>query len=171
VLQLLADRYHISVSQQVRSPDEDRPAGVYGEYQDGTQTVRLLMPLTMMNEAGEVLKAMSVNLADLLLVCDDVNLPLGALRLRPQGSAGGHHGLESCLSVLGTEQVARLRIGVGAAQLPRDLREYVLSPVSESERPIFQQALEQAADACQTWVTEGLDMAMNRYNSAQDVTP
>lgn len=165
VIELLATRHAVSVTERVIHPANHRPAGVYGQYQDGDRTVRLLMPLTMMNEAGDALKATGMPPEDLLLVCDDVNLPLGTIRLRPQGSAGGHHGLESCLAVLGTDDVARLRVGVGAPDMPRDLEGFVLSRFRNAELPLIRQAAAQAAEACETWVREGIEAAMNRYNT------
>ena len=131
-------------------------------------TVRLLMPLTMMNESGEALKALPAQTSDLLVVCDDVNLPVGVLRLRPEGSDGGHHGLASCLAVLGTAAFARLRVGVGMSSLPNDLHDFVLSPVSPAERPVMERVIAQAADACEAWVKSGIEVAMNQYNRAQD---
>ncbi len=141
---------------------------MYGDYRADQVTVRLLMPLTMMNESGEALKALRVQAADLLVVCDDVNLPVGTLRLRPEGGEGGHHGLVSCIASLGTEAFARLRIGVGASPLPKDLHDFVLSPVTPAERPTMERALAQAADACEAWVRDGIEVAMNQYNRAQD---
>ena len=168
VIQLLAERRHVSLTHRLVSPRDGRPACVYGDYQDRSKTVRLVMPLTMMNESGEALRALEASAKDLLVVCDDVNLSLGSIRLRPQGSAGGHHGLQSCLEALGTEAAARLRIGVGVDPLPRDLHDFVLSPVISAERPRMKRAIEQAADACGLWVTEGIEAAMNRHNNAQD---
>ena len=147
---------------------DSRPASVSGDYQVEGETVRLLMPLTMMNESGEALRALEVPAQDLLVVCDDVNLPLGTIRLRREGGAGGHHGLQSCLEMRGTEDVPRLRIGVGTPELPRDLHDFVLSPFSSTERSVIARAIEQAAEACEQWITEGMDVAMNRYNNAQD---
>ena len=170
VIQRLAERHQVSMTQRVLSPDDHRPAGVYGDYPLDQATVRLLMPLTMMNESGEALKALPVKPHELLVVCDDVNLPLGTLRLRPEGSDGGHHGLASCLAVLGTEGVARLRIGVGISPLPKDLHQFVLSPVTPAERPAMERAIGQAAEACELWVTGGIDMAMNQYNRVQELS-
>ena len=168
VIQTLAERHHVSVRQSMVSPVDRRPAAVFGDYEDGAERVRLLMPLTMMNESGEAMRVIDVPQPNLLIVCDDVNLPLGTIRLRLQGGAGGHHGLESCLAVLGTEEVPRLRIGVGVEPLPADLEDFVLSRFSSAERPLMKQAIEQAALACETWVTEGMEMAMNRYNRSQE---
>lgn len=169
VLQHLAERHGAPFQQRLVTLTEGRPAGIWGEYRAGEETVRVLMPLTMMNESGEALRAAAVNPNELLVVCDDVNLPLSAIRLRPQGGAGGHHGLQSCLEALGTEQFARLRVGVGTSSMPRDLHEFVLSPFRDDERQMIQQAVEQAAEACEAWVTDGIEVAMNRYNRTQDV--
>ena len=166
VIDWLANRHGVSVTQRVTHPTDQRPAAVYGEYQEGERTVQLLMPLTMMNESGDALTAIGRPPHELLVVCDDVNLPLGTIRLRPQGGAGGHHGLASCLTVLGTEDVARLRVGVGVAEMPRDLEAFVLSRFRNTELPLIKQAVVQAAEACETWVNEGIEAAMNRYNAS-----
>jgi len=164
VIQALAERRHVSVCRSVVSPADQRPAAVFGDDEDGAEPVRLLMPLTMMNESGEAMRVIEAPRSNLLIVCDDVNLPLGTIRLRLQGGAGGHHGLQSCLDALGTEEVPRLRIGVGIEPLPADLEQFVLSRFSSAERSLMKQAIEQGACACETWVTEGMEMAMNRYN-------
>jgi PTH1 family peptidyl-tRNA hydrolase len=165
VIQALAERHGVQIVHRLASPGDERPAAVYGDYEAGDErTVRLVMPLTMMNESGEALRALSVPVQHVLIVCDDVNLPLGTLRLRPQGSAGGHHGLQSCLDALGTEEVPRLRVGVGAEPLPRDLDGFVLSPFASAERPMMARAVEQAQDACDAWAMDGLEAAMNRFN-------
>ena len=168
VIQTLAQRHDVRIDQRTLNPIDQRPAGVHGDYHEGSDTVRLLMPLTMMNESGDAFTAEAVSSRELLIVCDDVNLPLGTLRLRPDGSAGGHHGLHSCLRALGTEQVARLRIGVGVKELPRDLERFVLSPFQPAERPLIERTIVQAAEACEVWVREGLEVTMNRYNRAQE---
>ena len=168
VIEALAKRHHVGVRHSVATPADGRPAAVYGDYQQGGEPVRLLMPLTMMNESGEALRVIDVPRSELLIICDDVHLPLGAIRLRLAGGAGGHHGLQSCLDALGTEDVPRLRIGVGIEPLPANLESFVLSRFSGAERPRMQEMVEQGANACETWVTEGVEMAMNRYNTSGD---
>jgi len=158
----------VQIQQRIVTAGEGRPAAVAGEYREGAETVRLLMPLTMMNESGVALKAAQVTVPEVLIVCDDVNLPLGAIRLRAEGGAGGHHGLQSCLEALATEQVARLRIGVGSSPLPQDVRDFVLSPFLSAERPLMKRAIAQAVEACEAWTKEGIEMAMNHYNRAPD---
>lgn len=167
VIERLAERHQIHLRNRMTGPADGRPAAVAGEYANGTQTVRLVMPLTMMNASGEALRGAGITPQELLIVCDDVNLPLGTLRMRPEGSAGGHHGLQSCLEVLGTDQVPRLRIGVGTDALPKELRDFVLSPFERREHALAEQMIAQAADACELWVKEGMDVTMNRYNRAQ----
>ena len=168
VIQLLAERRGAQILTRRVNPRDGRPAGVSGEYAHEGRTVQLLMPLTMMNESGDALRGLEADVKDLLIVCDDVNLPLGTLRLRAEGGPGGHHGLQSCLEALGTEQVSRLRLGVGTATLPSELHDFVLSPVAPAERPVMKQMITQAADACEVWVKEGVEMAMNRYNRMPD---
>jgi PTH1 family peptidyl-tRNA hydrolase len=171
VIDALAARHHVSVTHRVVSPGDGRPAAVYGEYQQRGEAVRVMMPLAMMNESGDALRGFEIAPETVLVVCDDVNLPLGQLRLRAQGSAGGHHGLQSCLDALGTERVTRLRIGVGATTLPRDLEEFVLSRFEPSERPTIARAVAQAVEACEIWVSDGIEVAMNRFNAAENVPP
>ena len=168
VIQELAERYRVPVTQRVLSQREGRPTAVYGDYEDRGESVRLVMPLTMMNASGDALRDMAVAPGALLLVCDDVHLPLGTLRLRAEGGAGGHHGLASCLEALGTEQVPRLRLGVGVEPLPQDLRAFVLSRFQIPEWPLAEQMMAQAVDACEWWVREGIGPAMNRYNRAPE---
>ena len=128
---------------------------------------RLLVPSIMMNQSGEALAEaadMPVAMEEILIVCDDVNLPLGTLRLRPEGSDGGHHGLASCLQRLGTEDVPRLRVGVGVPSLPKELTEFVLSPFEPQEHSLVEDALARAAEACELWATGGIEVAMSRVN-------
>lgn len=130
--------------------------------------VVLILPQTMMNASGQAVQAAAtrwrVAPEEILIVCDDVNLPLGTLRLRDAGGAGGHHGLASCLDALGTEAVPRLRVGVGVEPLPRDLTEFVLAAFRPEERPVLDQALDRAVEACEWWVREGIQAAMNHAN-------
>jgi PTH1 family peptidyl-tRNA hydrolase len=130
--------------------------------------VILLKPLTFMNRSGETLRSAldytETALQDVLVIVDDVNLPLGRLRLRTEGSAGGHNGLRSIISHVGTEEFPRLRLGVGAQQQGGDLAGHVLSTFRAEERPELLKAIERAADAVETWLAQGMATAMNTYN-------
>jgi len=140
----------------------------YGDWITPQAVIRLMCPLTLMNASGKAMTAAAgwgVLLHETLIVCDDVNLPLGTLRLRPQGSDGGHHGLASCLTALGTQAVPRLRIGVGRQPMPKDLTGFVLSTFDAEERPIATTMVGTAVEACEAWVEQGIEGAMNRVNS------
>ncbi len=148
------------------------PAGEHGTWRAWRAaraggTVDLLQPLTYMNANGAALETWrechALDPAGLLVVVDDVYLPVGRLRLRASGSSGGHRGLESIEQVVGSG-FARLRIGVGAAEDPAGLREHVLDEFDGEEATVVDEALERAADAVECWVAEGSLAAMNRFN-------
>ncbi len=132
--------------------------------------VELLQPLTYMNLGGEALQAWREREgkeAALLVVSDDVYLPLGRLRVRARGSSGGHRGLESIESVVGRDY-DRLRIGVGAAEDSAALREHVLEEFAPEEEPVLEEAIRRAADAVECWIAEGVLGAMNQFNRRED---
>jgi PTH1 family peptidyl-tRNA hydrolase len=134
----------------------------------GAEAVWVVKPLTFMNVSGEAVAALTryyrVALADLLVVCDDVNLPLGRLRARPGGSDGGHNGLKSVALHVGTIDYPRLRVGVGRGDDRRDLADHVLARFEPEEAPGIDTAIARAADAVETWIDEGLDRVMNTFN-------
>ena len=127
----------------------------------------LVEPQTFMNLSGDAVSRVSafhkVEPADILIVADEVQLPLGRLRLRRSGSAGGHNGLKSIIQHIGTE-FPRLRIGVGRGDPAWDLADHVLSRFSRDERDSVDDAVKRAADAVEAFVADGLDAAMNRFN-------
>jgi len=128
----------------------------------------VLTPLTFMNASGtSVLAARDfykIENENILVVCDDFALPLAKLRLRAKGSSGGQKGLEDILRRLGTEELPRLRIGIGIPPAGRDVAGYVLSRFTKEEQPEMADALERAAEAAAAWIELGLANAMNRYN-------
>lgn len=129
------------------------------------RTFLLVKPLTYMNNSGEVIPALRPDdLGDLLVVVDDFALELGRLRLRPKGSDGGHNGLASLIAALGSQEFARLRIGIGKAPT-KVRRDYVLSPFTKQERPVIEEAIVRAADCVATWALEGIQNAMNKFNT------
>lgn len=136
-------------------------------YIEGEQVI-LAKPLTYMNLSGQAIKKLvdyyRLNLEDILIVCDDVNLKPGQIRIRPGGSHGGHHGLLSIIENLETQDFARLRIGVGRDEGRSELSEYVLSAPDKSQQPLLEEALELALEAIGIWVKEGIVECMNRYN-------
>ena len=136
------------------------------------QDVVLAKPLTFMNNSGSAVQALlqfyKIEAPDSLVVFDEAQLETGRLRVRPDGSSGGHNGLKSVIASLGTEQVPRLRIGVGRGDGRRDLAEHVLAKFEPEEREAIADAIERAADAAETFVTDGPAVAMNRYNRKQE---
>ncbi len=134
----------------------------------GGESVILAKPLTLMNLSGAAVADLAhyyrIDAAGLLVVADDVNLPLGRLRARAQGSDGGHKGLRSIIERLGSEDFARLRVGVGRGDPRRELADHVLARFDPEERPIVDEAILRAADAAGVFVTDGIDVVMNRFN-------
>ncbi len=136
----------------------------------GGERIVLARPATYMNESGRAVRPMmdfwKLVPDDLLVVLDDMALTLGRMRLRADGSAGGHKGLASVIEHLGHERFARLRVGIGPAPAREAHTDFVLSPFAKAERPVVARAVDRAADAAETWVTDGLEAAMNRFNQA-----
>ncbi|MBN3038289.1 MAG: aminoacyl-tRNA hydrolase [Candidatus Omnitrophica bacterium] len=137
----------------------------------GGEKVILGLPLTYMNLSGQavapVLKRHRVELADALIICDDVNLPLGKVRIRAKGSDGGHKGLRSIIQNLDSQDFPRLRIGVGspAEKSQEDnLRKYVLARFTKKETKLIEESIAQAREAVWVWAREGIVPAMNKFN-------
>jgi PTH1 family peptidyl-tRNA hydrolase len=128
----------------------------------------LLMPMTFMNDSGLSVKKMAgkagVSPEDILVVCDDLSLSFGKLRLRPSGSAGGHNGLKSIINDLGSNQFARLRLGIDSPKGMADTVEYVLANFTPAEKKALPDFINHALDCVTCWVTEGAEAAMNRFN-------
>ena len=133
----------------------------------GRHDVTLVKPQEYMNRSGATIRALLSEgwaLPELLVVYDEVYLPLGTIRIRPRGGSGGHQGLESILAVTGSQEFPRLRIGVGPAPRAEDLPDYVLAPFAEAERDLVPRVIEAACDCAFEAVAEGLTKAMNRWN-------
>lgn len=132
------------------------------------EVVRLVKPMTFVNLSGEAVGSLvryyRVAIPDVLIVCDDAQLPLGRLRARAAGTDGGHKGLKSIAQHLGTIEYARLRIGVGRGDERRDLADHVLARFEPDERAGMDDAVARAADAVETWVSDGLVTMMNAFN-------
>jgi PTH1 family peptidyl-tRNA hydrolase len=167
VVERLARRWQVdwSVSRTYRAR--------LAQSRSGERCVVLCQPQTFMNLSGEAVGKLAryhrVAAANTLVVVDDADLPLGTLRLRPEGSSGGHHGLESVEAHLGTRAYARLRLGIGRkAGDGREIADYVLSRFSAEEREVFERVLARAADQVECWLTDGIRKAMDRYNGRLD---
>ncbi len=131
--------------------------------------VLLVKPQTYMNLSGEAVQPLAhyykVELSHLMVVFDDMDLPLGTLRLRPFGGAGGHKGMKSIMARLGSQRFPRLRIGIGRPPGRMDPAAYVLQDFTAEEEAIMAQVRERAVQALETWLDRGLDAAMNAFNA------
>lgn len=148
--------------------------GLYGLGSIEGENVCILLPMTYMNLSGDSVAEASrfYRLApeDIVVVLDDVNLPVGQVRLRKQGSAGGQKGLAHIIQRLGSEAIPRVRVGIGKPQ-NGDLVSYVLSRFRKEEEPLIVEAIETAADAIECALREGWDVAMSRYNARKEARP
>ncbi len=128
----------------------------------------LLMPMTYMNDSGLSVKKLADRQGmapeDILVVCDDLTLSFGTMRLRPSGSAGGHNGLKSIIKELGSDQFARLRMGIDSPKNAADTVDYVLSNFTPAQKKALPDFINKALDCVTCWVTEGANVAMNIYN-------
>ena len=160
VIEQLAVRWSIGL-------DREKHHGRFGGGSVGNERVVLLQPLTFMNKSGvavaEAMQFYKTPLSDLMVVVDDMALPLAQLRLRAGGSAGGHNGLQDIIDRLGSNGFNRLRVGIDAPAGSGAI-DYVLGDFSETEAEAMADVLPMAADAVACWLTDGISEAMTRYN-------
>ena len=159
---LLAERLRVE-------REEPLSHSVAARIQVGEARVWLAKPLTFMNRSGravrELLEVSGDVDAGILIIYDDFHLPLGRIRFRPKGSAGGQNGVKSIIETLGREDFGRLRIGIGSPRAGEDPADHVLSPVPPGERRVLEETIELAAEGAESWIRSGdLVDCMNRYN-------
>lgn len=134
----------------------------------GSYDVILAEPLTFMNLSGEAVSGLirryKIDLANLLVISDDLDLEFGRMKIRAAGSSAGHRGIKSIAEALNTERFARLRIGIDRPHPGIDAAEYVLSPFSRREKALLEAITEEAAECCCVWATEGIEKSMNIFN-------
>ncbi|MFO0825587.1 MAG: aminoacyl-tRNA hydrolase [Gemmataceae bacterium] len=151
-------------------PFREKFEAFISEMKEGAETVLLMKPLTFMNLSGRAVRAAldfyKLPIEQVLVVCDDFNLPLSKLRIRAKGSHGGQNGLRNIQDQLGSDAYARLRIGVGQPE-PGDAVDFVLSRFKPGERAASQDAVANAAQAVLTWIRHGTEAAMNKFNGAE----
>lgn len=148
---------------------------LHSEFMLRNEKVLLVAPQTYMNLSGQSVQKFcsffQVVPSDVIVICDDINLPLGRLRLRQSGSAGGQKGLQNIIQHLGTQEVPRLRIGVDPPPSGRDAKDWVLGTFGKSDIPLVETAVQTAAQAAEVWASEGLAAAMNRFNGDSAKSP
>lgn len=136
----------------------------------GGEKVLLMEPLTFMNLSGNAVRAAAdyykIDPQDILILHDDMDLPVGSVRIRPKGSSGGQKGMKHIIACMGTDEIARIRIGVGHSRRGEheEVPDWVLSPVAKADRDLFDNAIDTAARAAEAWVTQPLDRVMSQYN-------
>lgn len=162
VVDRLAEKYYISVT-------EKKHRAFCGSGVIEGQKVLLVKPQTFMNLSGESVRSVAEfykcdSATQLIIICDDINLDVGQLRIRKKGSAGGHNGLKNIISHLHTEEFMRIRIGVGNKPEGYDLADFVLGHFSRQERAAIEDGEEAAAEAVKVILAGGIDEAMNLYN-------
>ena len=147
---------------------EKRYSAVMGKGRISGEEVILILPQTYMNRSGDtvgdVVRNEIKSIEDLIIICDDINLKLGRVRLKKQGSAGGHKGLESIISVLDRDDFARLRVGIATDIHKGDITKYVLTPFKKNQRKNVSHVVSLDVDSVKCWVEKGMDEAMNKFN-------
>jgi PTH1 family peptidyl-tRNA hydrolase len=137
------------------------------------EPVLVVKPTTYMNlsgqAVGEIVRYYKIEIADVLIVLDEIQLPLGRLRARARGSAGGHNGLKSVIEHLGSD-ISRLRIGVGRGDARRDLADHVLARFDQDEAAEVERMIARAADAAEVFITDGIAAVMNQFNGGDPAT-
>jgi PTH1 family peptidyl-tRNA hydrolase len=172
VVDLLADRWGLTGQGRVR----DGAARLEVQLTDPEERVLLVKPLKYMNLSGGPVRAAlrqsgADPVEDLLVVTDDVDLPLGRLRLRRDGSAGGHNGLRDIIASLGSNEFNRLRVGIGRPGSSRVTVNHVLATFKPAERELATESIAVAADAVEAWLREGIESAMNEFNGLDLAAP
>ncbi|WP_075979828.1 aminoacyl-tRNA hydrolase [Bacillus massilinigeriensis] len=161
VIDKLAENMNIPLSQA-------KFKGLFGMGNIGGEKVLLLKPLTYMNLSGESIRAIMdyydiVN-EELLVIYDDLDLPVGKIRLRERGSAGGHNGIKSTIAHIGTQEFKRVRVGIDRPKNGMQITDYVLGRFSKEEQAVIHDVISKCADACESWLNKPFLQVMNEYN-------
>lgn len=138
----------------------------------GVQKILIVRPLTFMNLCGNSVAPLArfyqIEPEDIFVIYDELDLPSGKLRLRPFGGSGGHNGMKSLIHMIGTDRFPRARVGIGRPQSPMSPADYVLQNFGADEETVFESLRHRIADAAETWLFHGIDLAMNQFNSAAE---
>ncbi|WP_203364449.1 aminoacyl-tRNA hydrolase [Bacillus sp. REN10] len=161
VIDELANRFQVSLT-------EAKHKGIYAVIRKGTEKAILLKPLTYMNlsgeSIGEVMRYYNIDIEDLLVIYDDLDLPVGKIRLRQKGSAGGHNGIKSTIAHMGTQEFNRIRIGIDRPKGPMKVPDYVLGRFTAEEQESMKHVIATSADAAEAWLEQSFLEVMNKFN-------
>lgn len=142
--------------------------GEYAKVSVSGKEVFIVKPMTYMNLSGQMVSGLArfykIPTSNILVCFDDMSLPLGDIRLRPSGSAGGQKGMKNIIELFGTDKIARLRVGIGPKPEKFDAANFVLSKFTKEEVPVLETAVSRAVQAVEAYLKEGLERAMNRFN-------
>lgn len=143
----------------------------FGDGTIASQRVLVVKPQTYMNASGEAVRGLAdfykIDPANILLIYDDLDTPLGTLRIRPKGGAGGQKGVRSTIQHLGTEDFPRIRFGIGRPPGKMDASAYVLMPFIKDDEALVLETIDRVVQAAELWLSDGIDTAMNRQNGSQ----
>lgn len=152
---------------------KSRYQALWGEGKVGLNRVMLIKPQTYMNLSGQAVKgfvqAYNIKQPDVLVIYDDLDLPVGRLRLRPKGGAGGHRGIQSIIQLLGTDEFSRIKIGIGRPPGKDATVNYVLHTFNAAEKASIKEILGRIDQVAETWLEQGIEAAMNKYNAGETV--
>lgn len=161
VADLLADKGRIPLNQS-------KFKAIIGRGKTGSDDVIVAKPQTYMNRSGESVSSLlffyKLNPSDCIVICDDLELPAGKIRIREKGGHGGHNGLRSIIEQIGSQDFLRVRVGIGRPSDQSRVSDYVLSPFLKDEITLIEDAIERASNAVEAIIVEGLVAAMNRFN-------
>lgn len=163
VADLLADKNRIPLNQS-------KFKAIIGRGNMGNEDLIVAKPQTYMNRSGESVSSLlffyKLNPSDCIVICDDLELPTGKIRVRDKGGHGGHNGLRSIIEQTGSQEFVRVKVGIGRPSDSSQVQvsNYVLGPFSKDEKPLIEDAIENASEAVETIIAEGVEAAMNRFN-------
>lgn len=167
VVRSLAQRFKVTLKRGIFS------SSLTAKFKASGEDIVLAMPLTYMNLSGVAVKALvkkyKISPENLLVVCDDLDLDFGRIKIRGEGSCGGHNGLESVINSLGSDKFSRLRIGIGRPSPKIDAVDYVLGNFTKKEKERLVEIKEEAVRCCVSWATTSLDECMNIFNSKKEL--
>lgn len=157
------------LSENISIPlDQAKFRGLYGMKNIGGEKVILLKPLTYMNLSGESIRAImdyfQIENEELLVIYDDLDLPVGKIRLRERGSAGGHNGIKSTIAHIGNQEFKRIRVGIDRPKNGMQITDYVLGRFSKDEQEVMNLVINKCADACEAWLKQPFLQVMNEFN-------
>ncbi|UOF92789.1 aminoacyl-tRNA hydrolase [Fodinisporobacter ferrooxydans] len=162
------DRLAESLSMRV---DKEKFQAIIGETVERGEKIILAKPLTFMNLSGQSVRAMfdwyKPDISDLVVLFDDMDIPVGQIRLRMKGSAGGHNGIKSLIQHLGTQEFHRIKMGIGRPPTGIDVIHHVLSPFRKEEQPNVEKTIAATVNACACIIENSFELAMNRFNEAR----